>query len=170
MRRSSPLPPRVLTATKSAPGVPLALSRIARRRPRATRRLTSVHARVLHRSHGRVATRWFGARVLVLETVGRASGMRRAAALVYLPDGDDLVVVPANAGAARPPAWWLNLRAAGEGIAHVGGERRPVRPLEARGAERERLWRRFAAVTPVAHYERAAGRELPVVVLRRAFA
>ena len=151
-------------------GAPLAMSRIAHRRPRTTRRLTRMHAQVLHRSRGRVATRWFGSPVLVLETVGRSSGVRRSAALVYLPDGDDLVVVPANAGAARPPAWWLNLRAAGEGIAHVAGERRRVRPVEARGAERERLWRRFAAVTPVAQYERAAGRELPVVVLRRAFA
>ena len=103
-------------------------------------------------------------------TLGRCSGMRRSAALVYLPDGDDLVVVPANAGAARPPAWWLNLRAAGEGIVHVAGERRRVKPVETRGAERERLWRRFAALTPVAHYERAAGRELPVVVLRRTLA
>jgi len=151
-------------------GAPLALGHVARRAPVATRRMTSVHATVLRHTNGRVATRWFGTRVLVLETVGRRSGRPRSAALVYLPDGDDLVVVPANAGARRPPAWWLNLRAAGEGIAVLGRERRRVRAEEATGAERERLWRRFAARTPVTDYQRHAGRELPVVVLRRVLA
>lgn len=151
-------------------GAPLALGHVARRAPVATRRMTSVHATVLRHTNGRVATRWFGTRVLVLETVGRRSGRPRSAALVYLPDGDDLVVVPANAGARRPPAWWLNLRAAGEGIAVLGRERRRVRAVEATGAERERLWRRFAARTPVTDYQRHAGRELPVVVLRRVLA
>ena len=135
-----------------------------------TRRLTAVHATIVRRSGGRVATRWFGSRVLVLETVGRTSGQMRSAALVYLPDGGDLVVVPANAGAPRPPSWWLNLRARGEGVVVLGGERRRVRPVEAEGAERLRLWRRFAAVTPVAHYERVAQGLLPVVRLRPAFA
>jgi deazaflavin-dependent oxidoreductase (nitroreductase family) len=151
-------------------GAPLALAGAARRAPGVTRRLSSAHAAVVRRSGGRIATRWFGSRVLVLETVGRISGLRRSAAVVYLPDGDDLVVVPANAGAPRPPAWWLNLRAAGEAVAVLGRERRRVRAVEAKGADRERLWRRFEAVTPVAHYERHARRELPVVVLRRTFA
>jgi len=93
-------------------GAPLTPGHIARRTPGTTRRLTSVHATVLRRSHGRLADRWFGSRLLVLETVGRRSGLPRSAALVYLPDGDDLVVVPANAGSARSPSRWLNLRAA----------------------------------------------------------
>ncbi len=151
-------------------GAPVALGRVALFAPTATRWLASLHAALLLRSSAGPATRWFGSRVLVLETVGRRTGARRAAALVYLPDGDDLVVVPANGGAARPPAWWLNLRAAGEAVAVLGEERRRVRAHVVGGAERERLWRRVAAVTPVAHYERLAGRELPVVVLRRVFA
>lgn len=88
-------------------GAPPALGAVARRAPTVTRRLTAVHATIVRRSGGRVATRWFGSRVLVLETVGRTSGLLRSAALVYLPDGDDLVVGPANAGAPEPPSWWL---------------------------------------------------------------
>ena len=151
-------------------GAPVTLGRIAQRTPRATLGLTAMHATVVRHTNGRLMTRWFGSRVLVLETIGRTTGRPRSAALVYLPEGDDLVVVPANAGAARPPAWWLNLRTAGHGIAVVCGERRPVRPVEATGAERERLWRRFSAVTPVEHYRASAGRDLPVVLLRRALA
>lgn len=82
------------------------------------------------------------------------------------------MVVAANAGAERAPAWWLNLRAAGEGVAIVGGERRPVSATIAEGDRRARLWARFAAVSPVAHYQRRTRRPIPVVALapRRVFA
>lgn len=111
--------------------------------------------------------RWFGARILVLETVCRRTGRRRAVPLVYVPDGDDLVVVPANAGAARPPGWWLNLRSGAEGVAVLASERRRVRPEEAAGAERERLWALVAAVSPLDQYQRQTARRIPVVLLRR---
>lgn len=146
-------------------GVPVALSDLARRHPGAARRLTTAHAAVVRGSRGYLAARWFGTPVLLLQTVGRRTGRARSTALVYLPDGDDLVVVAANAGAERPPAWWLNLRAAGEGVAIVRGGRRPVTATVIEDARRERLWRRFAAVSPVEHYQRQAARRLPVVAL-----
>jgi deazaflavin-dependent oxidoreductase (nitroreductase family) len=78
------------------------------------------------------------------------------------------VVVAANAGARRPPAWWLNLRDAGRGVAVLGRERREVAPRVAEGAERDELWRRICAVYPAAeHYPAFAEREIPVVVLER---
>jgi deazaflavin-dependent oxidoreductase (nitroreductase family) len=160
-------------AMRQAPAMPwpgwgdprVALGPLALRLPRLTRRLTAAHASVFRWTRGRLASRWFGAAVLVLETVGRHTGQPRAVPVVYLPDADNLVVVAANGGAHRPPAWWLNLQAAGHGVAVVGRERRPVRPLEAAGPERERLWRRFAAIAPVDHYQRRTGRTIPVVVL-----
>jgi F420H(2)-dependent quinone reductase len=148
------------------PGVPLALSDLARRHPRAARRLTSAHAALIRGTRGSVAVRWFGAPVLLLETVGRRTGRPRRTALVYLPDGDDLVVIASNAGAERPPAWWLNLRAAGEGLAIVGRDRRPVAPCVIGDARRDHLWRQFAAVSPVEYYQRQTTRRLPVVALR----
>ncbi len=149
-------------------GVPIALGNVAVRTPTLTRRLTGAHGALFRRTNGRVLRRWFGSSILVLETVGRCTGRRRAVPLVYLRDGDDLAVVPANAGAHRPPAWWLNLAAAGEGVVDLGGERRSVRPVLATVDRRERLWRRFAAVAPVEHYGRRTTRSLPVVLLTRA--
>ncbi len=147
-------------------GAPIEFGDVALRLPRAMRWFGAAHALLLHRSAGRAGSRWFGAGVLALETVGRRSGARRMAAVVFVPDGDNLVVVPANAG-GRSPAWWLNLQAAGGGIAHLAHERRPVRAREADGPERERLWRRHAAVAPVDHYEHRSSRLIPVVVLER---
>jgi deazaflavin-dependent oxidoreductase (nitroreductase family) len=143
----------------------LLLAPLALRFPRIIRRFTAAHAVLFLWTRGLLASRWFGTAILVLETVGRRTGKPRAAPIVYLADGENLVVVAANGGANGPPSWWLNLQAAGNAVAVLGRERRPVRPLEATGAERERLWRRFAAVSPVDHYQLRTHRCIPVIVL-----
>ncbi len=84
-----------------------AVSGVAVRTPRATRRATAAHGALLRRVRLGLLRRWFGMPLLVLETVGRRTGEPRIATLAYLPDGEDLVVVASNAGAARAPAWWL---------------------------------------------------------------
>lgn len=154
-------------ATGAASGAPIPLGDLARKMPGLTRRMTALHGTLLlHAQQGALA-RWFGAEILVLETSGRRSGKARVTPLVYVPYGDDLVVVPANAGAARPPAWWLNLQAAGQGVATLGKRRRTVKPRIATGTEHERLWQRVAAVAPLDHYQRRTRRPLPIVVLER---
>ena len=131
--------------------------------------LARAHARLYRLLRGRGVARWFGAPVMVLETVGRRSGKARAVPVLYLRDGDDLVAVAANAGNHRTPAWWLNLKAAGEGVAVIGGERRRVRPRVATGDERERLWAGFVRMYPAAgDYTGFTERELPVIVLEPA--
>ena len=110
--------------------------------------------------------RWFGAPVMVLETIGRRSGNVRAVPVLYLDDGDRLVVLAANAGADRTPAWWLNLREAREATAVIGGRRRRVRPQVLTGTDRERLWKGFTRMYPQAQeYSRFTDRELPLVAL-----
>ncbi len=112
---------------------------------------------------------WFGAPVIVLETVGRRSGLMRAVPVIGLRDGPDLVVLAAAAGSDRTPAWWLNLRAAGEATAVVGGRRHRVTPRVTAGSERATLWARYLALYPAArHYPDFTNRELPLVALERA--
>jgi F420H(2)-dependent quinone reductase len=129
------------------------------------RSMTALHGALLLRTQGRVLGSWFGAPVLVLETRGRRTGVLHTTPLVYLPVGDGFAVVPANAGAKRPPAWWLNLQAAGEGVVWLDGRRQRITPALASNRERARLWRRMCAVAPVEHYQRRTSRELPIVIL-----
>lgn len=127
-----------------------------------------VHARLYAATDGRFMPRWYGAPVIVLETVGRKSGKLRQTPVLGLRDGEKLVVLASNAGMERAPAWWLNLRTAGEGVAIVRGERRRVRPRVAEGAERERLFREFVRMYPQARdYTGFTKREFPVVVLEK---
>lgn len=133
------------------------------------RKWGELHARLYRRTKGRFMPKWFGAPVMVLETVGRKSGKTRATPVLCLHDGHNIVVQPANAGSHRPPAWWLNLRAAGEGVAVIAGERRRVRPRMATPEEHERLWPEYLKMYPAAEdYLRFTDRELPLVVLEPA--
>jgi deazaflavin-dependent oxidoreductase (nitroreductase family) len=126
-----------------------------------------LHARLYRLTRGRFFPRWFaGAPVMVLEVRGRRSGDLRAAPILYLRDGDALIVCASNAGAHRTPAWWLNLREAGEGTAIIGGQRTQVRPRVLAGAERERLWQAFAEMYPqVEMYTEFTERPFPLVAL-----
>jgi deazaflavin-dependent oxidoreductase (nitroreductase family) len=111
-----------------------------------------------------------GQPVLVLEHVGAKSGQRRRTPLLYLRQGDDLVVIASAGGAARHPAWLHNLRAHPRVKLFLRGRTGTYVAREAEGEERERLWRRVVEL--YGGYERykeraaqAAGRQIPVVVL-----
>lgn len=159
----------VIDPHPAVPAALIGLAPLAVRVPAALRTLSALHAQLYQRTDGRVLGRWFGGHVLVLHTVGRRTGRPRTTPLVYLPDGPDLVVVAANGGAPRHPDWWLNLRAAGHGVAVLGRDHVEVRAREATDPERARLWRGLADHVPVDHYQRRTARRLPVVVLTPTF-
>ena len=128
-----------------------------------------LHARLYRRLGGRFVGRWFGGPVAVLETVGRRSGKPRATPVIYAWDGEDVIVVPANAGNERMPAWWLNLKERPDATIVIGGERRRVRAREARGEERERRRAVYERVYPkLDAYGAFTDREFPVIVLEPA--
>jgi deazaflavin-dependent oxidoreductase (nitroreductase family) len=150
----------------SAPG---RLSLLSRRVPRLSRVLSRLHARVYRATGGRGVGRWFGVPLAVIETVGRRSGKLRRTPVIYVEHGDDVLVMAANGGSDRTPAWWLNMRAAGRGTLILHGRAREVVAREAGGVEREELWRVFAGAYPaVDEYVTFTERELPLVVLSRA--
>jgi F420H(2)-dependent quinone reductase len=94
-------------------------------------------------SRGRLFGRIGRAPVLLLTTTGRRSGKPRTAPVLYLADGDRLIVIGSNAGNERAPAWALNLSDHPEAEVDVRGRRRPVRARIAEGEERAELWRRM---------------------------
>jgi deazaflavin-dependent oxidoreductase (nitroreductase family) len=127
---------------------------------------TRLHAWVYRRSGGRVLGRMGGQPVLLLQTTGRRSGRTRTTPVQYLADGDTFVVVASNAGAAGPPAWYLNLRANPHARVEVGPRSVDVRAQEAAGQERAERWQRQTAANR--YLERAArkaGRDLPLMAL-----
>src|SRR5436190_23035525 len=74
--------------------------------------MTGLNNTVFRLSGGRVAGRVpSGAPICLLTTVGRKTGRVRTVPLLYLADGDDLVVVASRGGMTKHPAWYLNVLA-----------------------------------------------------------
>jgi F420H(2)-dependent quinone reductase len=106
-------------------------------------------------------------RMLLLDHVGAKSGTKRTSPLLYIEDGDDVVIVASKGGFPKHPAWFHNLVANPDTTVQIGAERREVRARVATAEERERLWP--MAVKAYRGYEgyqaRSRGREIPLVVL-----
>jgi F420H(2)-dependent quinone reductase len=117
-------------------------------------------------SGGRVGGKIGRAPVLLLTTTGRKSGQRRTAPVVYLADGENMVVINTNAGNKPIPAWSLNLKANPEAEVEIGRERRKVRARVAAGEERADLWHRHnEQYAGFERYEAQLDREISVIVL-----
>lgn len=117
-------------------------------------------------SGGRVGGKVGRAPVLLLTTTGRKSGQQRTAPVVYLADGDRLVVIGSNAGNARTPAWSLNLKANPDAEVEVGRKRRPVRARVAEGEGRADLWRKHnEQYSGFDEYEARTNRDIALFVL-----
>jgi F420H(2)-dependent quinone reductase len=119
----------------------------------------------------RLSGGWIGghiakAPVLLLTTTGRKSGQLRTAPVVYLADGENLVVIGSNAGHSRTPAWSLNLKANPEAEVEVGRKRQPVRARVAEGEERADLWRKHnEQYSGFDEYEARTDRDIALFVL-----
>jgi deazaflavin-dependent oxidoreductase (nitroreductase family) len=109
-----------------------------------------------------------GVYTLLLTTRGRRTGKRRRTALIYGRDGDRYLVVASVGGAAKHPAWYLNLREHPEVELQVGPERFHARARTADESEKPRLWSLMTSIWPAYEgYQRKTRRDIPVVILER---
>jgi F420H(2)-dependent quinone reductase len=131
------------------------------------RRLMGGHVAIYRASQGLIGHRFPGSPpTLLLDHVGARSAKKRTSPLVYMVDGENLVLVASKGGYPKNPAWFHNLRANPDTTVQVGSRRRPVHARVADPQERKRLWP--AVVTVYGGYEdyrRRTDREIPLVIL-----
>lgn len=136
---------------------------------RAWHNFTQTHVRAYRLTGGRVGRSFRGAPVALVDHVGRKTGKRRTAPLIYGTDGDDVVIVASFGGARRDPVWWPNLKANPRTTVQIGSERRAVVARQATPAEKERLWPMMVSIyAPYEAYQRRTERDIPVVLLEPA--
>jgi deazaflavin-dependent oxidoreductase (nitroreductase family) len=131
------------------------------------RRLMGAHAFIYRASGGLVGRKVPGSPpMLLLHHKGAKSGQDRVSPLLYVEDGDDVVIVASKGGNPKHPAWFHNLKANPETRVQIGREQRDVRARVATGEERPRLWRK-AVKTYGGYrgYQQRTDREIPLVVL-----
>ncbi|HEX2738258.1 MAG TPA: nitroreductase/quinone reductase family protein [Acidimicrobiia bacterium] len=134
-------------------------------------RLMGLHS-VLYRATGGRVNGFPGTpiRFVFLTTTGRKSGEPRRVPLLYLPEGDNYIVVASNFGNAWFPAWWLNLEANPKATAET--KRRIQVPVVAERItdpdEYETKWAQFTKTYRLfPKYRERAGRDIPIVRLVR---
>jgi deazaflavin-dependent oxidoreductase (nitroreductase family) len=120
-------------------------------------------------NNGKVGGYFAGANMLLLHTIGAKSGQARTNPLVYITDGDRLVVIASKGGADRNPDWYYNLLANPIVTVELGTEQFQARATAVREEpERSRLYAKMVEHRPgFAEYEQKTRRKIPAIVLER---
>jgi deazaflavin-dependent oxidoreductase (nitroreductase family) len=126
-----------------------------------------LHRWMYEASDGRIGASSSQGPMLLLSTVGRRTGQPRTTPLLFMRDGENLIVVASNGGRPQPPAWYLNLQAEPKASVRDGRRRLDVVAEELASDERDELWRRLHDFyAGWAHYQTLTDRELSVIRLR----
>jgi F420H(2)-dependent quinone reductase len=107
------------------------------------------------------------AKVLMITTPGRRTGVLHSTCVRYLRTPEGFLVWGTASGASRDPDWFRNLRKAKVADVQVGAQTVRVGPRELLAEERESAWQDvvLAQAPEVERYARRAGRTIPVALL-----
>jgi deazaflavin-dependent oxidoreductase (nitroreductase family) len=143
--------------------------------PKIMKIMSRANVWLYQRTGGRLGSKWRvgsafprGVPVLLMTHTGRKSGRQLTAPLLYLEDGDALVVVASQGGLPTDPQWYLNVLAHPEVEVQVGARKEPRRARVVSEAERAVLWPRLVAhYADFATYQAWTERTIPVVRLEK---
>ena len=114
---------------------------------------------------GRLGGTFQKAPVALLTTTGRKSGQPRVSPLLYVRDGDKVIVPASRGGSNKHPMWYLNLKVNPKVQVQVKKEALHLTARDANDEERERYWRRLAEIyPPIDDYQSWTDRTIPLVV------
>ena len=115
---------------------------------------------------GQVVGVWEGTPLLLLTTRGAKSGERRTTPMVYMPEGDRLIVFASSGGTPTHPDWYHNLLAHSHVTVEVRTETFDAIAMVTAEEERDRLWTRGVALYPdLAEHQAKTTRQFPVIAL-----
>ena len=106
--------------------------------------------------------------LLLLTTTGAKSGKRYTTPLMYIPDGDRLIIIASNAGAAKHPDWYHNLVAHPEVTIEFGTKTYETTASVIQGTERQQLWSWIGEQYPFfVDHQAKITRQIPLIALSR---
>jgi deazaflavin-dependent oxidoreductase (nitroreductase family) len=102
----------------------------------------------------------------LLTHTGRKTGRTRQTPLLFIEDGEALIVAGSNWGQEHDPAWALNLIDDPQAVVQVGKRQWNVVARLTESQEREQLWKRLLEVWPAYDtYAKRSGRQIKVFAL-----
>ena len=115
--------------------------------------------RVYEMTGGRVWKKFLGSPVAILTTVGRKSGAERKIPLLYLMQGDEVVMTASKGGMTKLPLWYLNVKAAPVVEIQIGAAKKRYTMREATPDEEENCGLSWTLCMPITS---STGRALTV--------
>jgi F420H(2)-dependent quinone reductase len=118
------------------------------------------------KSGGKLGNKFLkGTEVGILTTIGRKSGEPRDSPLLFLQEGQRIVLVASQGGRATNPMWYLNLAANPHITFQTKAGRYELVARDANDAEREQYWPKLDAMYPdFANYRSYTDRKIPIVI------
>lgn len=134
--------------------------------------MSRINVKLYRATGGRLGGKWrvgsafpWGIPVCLLTTTGRKSGEPRVSPLLFLEDGDRIVLVASQGGLPKNPMWYLNIRANPEVTVQIRSRVRKMRARVATDEERTELWPRLVELyADFDNYQSWTDRQIPVVV------
>ncbi len=119
-------------------------------------------------TRGKIGVPFADRPLLLLTTTGAKSGQRRTTPMMFIADGDRLLVIASNLGAPTQPDWYRNLAAHSAVTVEVGTETFDATAMVMAGTERQQLWTRIVEQAPFfTEHQAKTTRQIPVVALER---
>jgi F420H(2)-dependent quinone reductase len=140
--------------------------------PKMMKVASQANVAIYRATKGRVLGTWRvgsafrkGVPMCLLTHTGRKSGRTLVSPLLFLSDGDRVILVASQGGLPKHPQWYHNIKANPDVTIQIRGEIRPMRARVADQAERAVLWPRLVDLyADFASYQSWTERVIPVIV------
>ena len=141
--------------------------------PKIIKVMSQVNTAVYRWTGGLLGSTWrvgsafpWGIPLLLLTTIGRKTGQPRTLPLIFIEEGDRVIIVASRGGLPSEPLWYKNLVANPECDVQVKRRKMKMSARTASPDDREALWPKLVAHYPdFASYATWTDRTIPVVIL-----
>lgn len=128
--------------------------------------LSRLHASVYRATQGLIGRRLVHNDMLLLTTTGQITGTKHTVPLLYISDGNALVVIASYGGRTGHPQWYRNLVVTPQVSVQIGNSTIALEADTMVPDDRQVWWPRVvAAYSDYAVYQSRTTREIPVVRL-----
>lgn len=128
--------------------------------------MSRITSTLYKRTNGKVGGRFLkGAPVALLTTIGRKTGEPRTSPLLYLREGNRVILAASRAGSEKTPMWYLNLKANPVVTVQIKGEVLRLNARDASEQERAEYWPKLVAMySSFEDYQSWTDRVIPIVI------
>jgi deazaflavin-dependent oxidoreductase (nitroreductase family) len=130
---------------------------------RMTKAFMRINVAVYKKSGGRFMGSFLGRPICIVTMTGRKTGKRYEIPLMYVPYGEQQILVASMGGASKNPTWFYNLKANPDISIQAKGETRTYRAHQVSPEKKAELWPTIIeAYPPYDAYQARTDRDIPV--------